>query len=77
MDENPAAFNAVKFHPDGHVMALAGQDGAVKLWNLCDDSLLDNIKAHENSVTCLGFSENGYYFASGSNEEVKVWDLRN
>lgn len=42
-DENPTHFSGVKFHPDGHVMALAGKDGEVKLWNLCDDSFLENI----------------------------------
>lgn len=60
-------------------MALGGEDGSIKIWNLTDDSLLENISGHKNAVDLLSFSENGYYFASGSKKDnvVHIWDLRN
>jgi len=27
-------------------MALGGTDGTIKIWNMTDDTLLENIKAH-------------------------------
>lgn len=47
-------------------MALGGHDGSIKIWNLTDDSLLENMNDHKLPVDLLSFSENGYYFASGS-----------
>lgn len=31
---------------------------------------------HRGPVTCLSFSENGYYLATGAADGVKLWDLR-
>ena len=40
-------ISTLKIHPDGHVMALGAADGTIKIWNLTDDSLLENLKAHK------------------------------
>jgi len=37
----------LKFHPDGHVMAVGATDGTIKIWNLTDDTLLENLQAHK------------------------------
>jgi len=43
LPEHSSQYNCLKIHPDGHVMAIGGADGAVKIWNLTDDSLLENL----------------------------------
>ena len=48
------------------------------MWDLCQQSNLSTIEAHDKSVDTISFSNNGYYLASGSNVEnsIKLWDLR-
>jgi WD40 repeat protein len=47
-------------------MAVGATDGTIKIWNLTDDTLLENLQAHKGEADLLSFSENGYYFSSGS-----------
>ena len=39
-------------------MALAAQDGTIKIWNLTDDSLLENLTAHK--VELIGCDQEIY-----------------
>ncbi|MFO0131539.1 MAG: hypothetical protein ACK52J_03225 [bacterium] len=43
LEEKSGSYTSLKIHPDGHVMALGSQDGYVKIWNLTDDTLLENM----------------------------------
>jgi len=69
----------IKIHPDGHIAALAGHDGTIRIWDIMGQSQVAEIKAHNGGIDSLNFSENGINFATGSHADktVKLWDLRN
>ena len=53
----------------------AGDTGAVKLWNLQDDTVT-TLGSHANTVNALTFSPNGRWLVSGSDDYTfKVWDV--
>ena len=68
-------ITTVRFSPDGKTIASASWDNTVKLWNLDDYSLKNNL-AHEDGVTNLSFSSDGNTLASVSYDgTVKLWNL--
>jgi len=73
------SLRTLKVHPDGHIAALAGSDGTVRIWNILEQTQVAELKAHDGPITSLAFSENGINFATSSldDKSVKLWDLRN
>ena len=60
--------------PDGEVLATAGYDRSVKLWNVADGALLRSIDVHNGAVFDLAWHPSGKVLASASADEtVKLW----
>ncbi|KAG7397186.1 Pre-mRNA-processing factor 19 [Phytophthora boehmeriae] len=67
----------VRFHPDGGIFGTASKSKLVQMWAVNSLSNVVTFEGHAAPVTALGFSENGYHLASGSEDGVvKLWDLR-
>ena len=75
-------MNSIVYNPaDSHILASAGRDNTLKLWDLRLEKPEDNpiiLSQHKNEVTSLAFSREGKYLASGDrNGCVYVWNTEN
>jgi WD40 repeat protein/CHAT domain-containing protein/tetratricopeptide (TPR) repeat protein len=67
---------AVAFSPDGKLVASAGKDGTVVLWDAATGKEKHRLEGHTDRVTSLSFSPNGKRLASSSfDKTVWVWDV--
>jgi WD40 repeat protein len=79
---SPGSIFGISFSPDGQLIATAGGDSLVKLWNLQGQAIRisgkdDNtIGKHDNYVIGVRFSPDGQTIASVSADKtVKLWSL--
>ncbi|MCJ1366680.1 hypothetical protein MMC16_005810 [Acarospora aff. strigata] len=69
--------NHVTFSPDGLLIASAGFDNHVKLWNARDGKFITTLRAHVAPVYQTCFSPDSRLLVSASKDTtIKVWDVR-
>jgi WD40 repeat protein len=62
--------------PDGKVLASAGNDKTIRLWDLATARPLHTLAGHTGEVLCLAFSPDGQFLASASGDRtVKLWEV--
>jgi WD40 repeat protein len=63
-----------EFSPDGKLLATAGYDRSLKLWNVADGSLLRSIDVHNGAIFDLAWHPSGKLLGSASADEtIKLW----
>ncbi len=67
-------FNDIDFSLSENLVATAGEDGTVKLWNLETAEQVGLIRAHPEGIRLLSFSPNGSALATMANDGVRLWD---
>jgi WD40 repeat protein len=69
------AVTSVSFSPNRQILATAGIDDRVRIWNLSGQKIAE-WKALQQSVNMVNFSPNGNFLATaGRDSTVKLWNL--
>ncbi len=69
------SYEAVVFSPDSRLLATAGDDGSVRLWDVATRRLRGRLTGHSGKVTDVAFSRDGETLASaGRDGTVRLWD---
>lgn len=69
------AVTSVSFSPNRQILATAGIDDRVRIWNFSGEKIAE-WKALQESVNMVNFSPNGNFLATaGKDSTVKLWNL--
>ncbi len=70
-----ARVYCLTFSPDGKLMATAGWNTSVRLWDPHTGECVHVLKGHEREMWSIAFSPDGKLFASGSwDDTARIWD---
>jgi len=64
--DNPGVATDAAFSPDGNLLAVAGQDGGVRIWDVAKGDRLFYFPAHNGPVLAVAWSPGGIFLADAS-----------
>lgn len=74
LSANAGAVWSVAFDPASKTLAMAVEDGTIRLWDVSTQSVKSMFNAHRGGVWSSRFSQNGEWFATaGDDGLIKLW----
>lgn len=79
LEGNPHSVRSIAISPNDKILASAGPNPIIKLWNLETGQPIRELTGHLSEILDIAFSHDGKTFASASNIEliegtIKLWD---
>lgn len=69
---------ATAISPDNTKVAVACSNGKLKIYNISNGTLANDINAHTSWTTALAYAPNGNFIVTGGTDDlVKIWDTSN
>jgi WD40 repeat protein len=72
----PIGAAAVAFSPDGHFLATALPEGAIRVWEVATWTVQSEFKGHRDPPTALTFAPGGRLLSGSLDTTVLAWDIR-
>lgn len=70
-----APVQAVAYHPQGDMIASAGWDDTVRLWDVGTGEVIHTLRGHRSHVMSVAFSSDGAWLLSGAyDRHARLWD---
>lgn len=67
---------SLAFSPDGRMLASAGSDSTIKLWDTSRGLLIRTLSGHLDAVRAVAFSPDGKSLVSGGQDHtIRIWDI--
>ncbi|MFO7903920.1 MAG: WD40 repeat domain-containing protein [Planctomycetota bacterium] len=71
-----AVITSVSIHPDGTLVAAAGDDHVIRLWDLKKETWVARLTGHQDWIRAVQFSPDGKTLvSSGNDRHVIMWDV--
>ncbi|KAI8968115.1 WD40-repeat-containing domain protein [Trametes punicea] len=70
------SISAVKFSPDGTLLASCGNDRVVKIWSPFTGELIRNLNGHTKGLSDIAWSSDSVHLASASDDTtIRIWEV--
>lgn len=74
-DPKPPVVTALRVHREGQLLASAGDDHIVRVWDMADGRLRQRLALHTDWVRTVDYSPNGKILATAGNDRrILLWD---